>query len=164
MIDRIRFGYVIDFIYVKLINFAIFNIADSALIVGAILLSIYVLLVHEKYIVKLKDDFSYDLMIRQPAFVTKAYFETIQESILKKKNNDLLLDARYVISEPRMVCQAMHIDSYDSEPETFKHMQTYAQNHGYHRISKDHTEIYISDARKTAVDKLKTTLQFEVIK
>ena len=55
LVDRIRFGYVIDFIYVKLINFAIFNIADSSLVVGAILLSVYVLFIHEKYIKKIKD-------------------------------------------------------------------------------------------------------------
>lgn len=52
-IDRLRFGYVIDFIYVKLINFAIFNVADSALVVGAILLSVYILFFHEKYMKKI---------------------------------------------------------------------------------------------------------------
>lgn len=54
-IDRLRFGYVLDFIYVKLINFAIFNIADAALVVGAILLSVYILFMHDKYIKKLED-------------------------------------------------------------------------------------------------------------
>ena len=54
-IDRLRFGHVLDFIYVKLINFAIFNIADSALVVGAISLSVYVLFIHEKYTKKLED-------------------------------------------------------------------------------------------------------------
>ncbi len=47
-IDRIRFGYVIDFIYVKLINFAIFNIADSCIVVGGILLGIYVLFFYKE--------------------------------------------------------------------------------------------------------------------
>lgn len=55
LIDRIRFGYVIDFIYAKVINFAIFNIADSALVVGAILLSVYVLFVYEKYMKKIEE-------------------------------------------------------------------------------------------------------------
>jgi signal peptidase II len=39
---------VIDFIYVKVINFAVFNVADSAITVGAILLCIYILFFHEK--------------------------------------------------------------------------------------------------------------------
>jgi len=54
-IDRLRFGYVIDFVYVKLINFAIFNIADSALVVGAILLAIYILFMHDKHVKKIED-------------------------------------------------------------------------------------------------------------
>ena len=43
MFDRIVFGYVRDFIYLKAINFAIFNVADMAIVVGAILLGIYIL-------------------------------------------------------------------------------------------------------------------------
>ena len=40
VIDRIIFGYVRDFIYLKFINFAIFNIADMAITIGAILLCV----------------------------------------------------------------------------------------------------------------------------
>lgn len=43
MFDRIVFGYVRDFIYVKAINFAIFNVADMAIVIGAILLGVYIL-------------------------------------------------------------------------------------------------------------------------
>ncbi|MBN2878080.1 MAG: signal peptidase II [Clostridia bacterium] len=56
LIDRVQFGYVIDFIYFKLINFAIFNIADSALVVGSILMALYILFMHEKYLKKLNDE------------------------------------------------------------------------------------------------------------
>ena len=38
MIDRICLKYVVDFLYFKLINFAIFNVADSLVCVGAGLL------------------------------------------------------------------------------------------------------------------------------
>lgn len=43
LIDRICLGYVIDFLYFKLIDFPIFNFADCCVVVGAILLFIYVL-------------------------------------------------------------------------------------------------------------------------
>lgn len=43
MIDRIYLGYVIDFIDVELINFAIFNVADSFVTVGAFMLIGYLL-------------------------------------------------------------------------------------------------------------------------
>ena len=48
VVDRIRFGYVIDFIYFKLINFAIFNLADSCIVIGGILLGIYVLFIYKE--------------------------------------------------------------------------------------------------------------------
>ncbi len=38
LIDRIRIGYVVDFIDFRLINFAIFNVADSFIVVGVIAL------------------------------------------------------------------------------------------------------------------------------
>ena len=41
LIDRVRFGYVVDFIEPTFMNFAVFNIADSAVTLGAISLVIY---------------------------------------------------------------------------------------------------------------------------
>lgn len=40
LIDRIIFGYVRDMVYFSLINFPVFNIADSAIVIGAMLLII----------------------------------------------------------------------------------------------------------------------------
>lgn len=44
LIDRISLGYVIDFIDVRIINFAIFNIADMCICIGAFLVVIAVYL------------------------------------------------------------------------------------------------------------------------
>ena len=41
LIDRVRLGYVIDMIEVTFVDFAVFNIADSFVVIGAILLVIY---------------------------------------------------------------------------------------------------------------------------
>jgi signal peptidase II len=46
LIDRIFRGYVVDFIYLAKINFAVFNVADSCVTVGAVLLVLFVLM-HE---------------------------------------------------------------------------------------------------------------------
>ena len=44
VIDRIAFGGVRDFIYLKFMNFAIFNVADIGITVGAVLLCVYILI------------------------------------------------------------------------------------------------------------------------
>lgn len=48
IIDRIALGYVRDFIYFELINFAVFNFADSCLTVGTIVLLIYIIFFYGK--------------------------------------------------------------------------------------------------------------------
>lgn len=47
MIDRLALGYVVDMIEVRLINFAVFNVADSFVCVGAALLFLTILLEKE---------------------------------------------------------------------------------------------------------------------
>jgi len=46
LIDRILVGYVVDYINVEIIKFAIFNFADMCVCIGAVLLAWYVLFVH----------------------------------------------------------------------------------------------------------------------
>ena len=43
MIDRVQFNYVVDFFYIKLIDFPIFNVADIYVSVSCVLLAILVL-------------------------------------------------------------------------------------------------------------------------
>ena len=43
LIDRVRFGYVIDFIEPTFMDFAVFNIADSAVTLGAASLVLYLI-------------------------------------------------------------------------------------------------------------------------
>ena len=44
LIDRVRLGYVIDFLYFKLIDFPVFNFADICVVVGVSILSIFILI------------------------------------------------------------------------------------------------------------------------
>lgn len=47
LIDRIFRGYVTDFLYFKLIDFPIFNVADCYVTVGAVLLFVYLLFLNK---------------------------------------------------------------------------------------------------------------------
>ena len=48
IIDRVMLGYVRDFIYFELIDFAVFNFADSCLTVGTIVMIVYILFFYSK--------------------------------------------------------------------------------------------------------------------
>ena len=48
IVDRIALGYVRDFIYFELIDFAVFNFADSCLTVGTIVLLVYIIFFYGK--------------------------------------------------------------------------------------------------------------------
>ncbi len=109
-----------------------------------------------------KDDLVFKLMIRQPDFVTDEFFEKIKESVKVKKSNKKIDEVRLIRMTEGMCCQILHKGSYNDEPESFKMMEDYCTEQGYKRSLKTHREIYLSDPRKTADDKLKTVLRFKI--
>ena len=48
LIDRVNLGYVVDFLHLSLINFPIFNIADSCVSVGAVIFAVYIFITERK--------------------------------------------------------------------------------------------------------------------
>ena len=109
-----------------------------------------------------KDHLVYQLMIRQPDFVTEELFQYAVDTVKQKKPALQLDKVKFETIEEGLCVQAMHIGSYDTEPETFALMEQYCSQNNLERIEKIHKEIYISDARKTAPEKLKTVLRFKV--
>lgn len=109
-----------------------------------------------------KDALVFNLMIRQPDFVTIDYASAIIEQVKKKKPHPLLDKVRFETIEDGDCIQILHLGSYDNEAQSFATMEAFAESRGLVRKSKTHREIYLSDARKTAADKLKTILRFQV--
>lgn len=109
-----------------------------------------------------KDSLVYTIMIRQPDFVTDELAQFIIEETKKKKPHPLLEKIKFGTAEEGKCVQMMHFGSYDNEPGSFAKMEEYCKNRNLKRIEKTHREIYISDARKTEADKLKTVLRFKV--
>ena len=61
--------------------------------------------------------------------------------------------------------QCMHLGPYDDEPATVEKMHEYVLAEGYVLDFSDarrHHEIYLSDARKTAPEKLKTVIRHPI--
>lgn len=111
-----------------------------------------------------KDHLLYKLMIRQPDFVTEDLIYIILDQLKQKKKNPLLANVKLESITEGLCVQTMHIGSYDDEPRTFKLMEEFCTENNLQRVQKTHKEIYISDARKTQPDKLKTVLRFQVEK
>ncbi|SDN32930.1 GyrI-like domain-containing protein [Bacillus sp. OK048] len=109
-----------------------------------------------------KDRLVYNLMIRQPDFVTEELYSMAKELSAKKVSDDLLESVKFEIIEEGLCVQCLHIGDYDSEPETFSKMDDFCSANNLTRIDKRHREIYISDPRKTDPAKLKTVLRHKV--
>lgn len=111
-----------------------------------------------------KDDLVFKLMIRQPDFVKLDFFDTIRKMTMAKKPHKLLQEVSFEGIEEGKCIQMLHIGSYDSEPESFQIMEDFAAANGLKRLSKTHREVYLSDPRKVAPEKLKTLLRFQLDK
>jgi hypothetical protein len=57
--------------------------------------------------------------------------------------------------------QMLHAGPYDQEPETLAQMEAFATGQGY-RFAGLHHEIYLSDPRRVAPEKLRTILRIPV--
>ncbi|MBU0528738.1 GyrI-like domain-containing protein [bacterium] len=109
-----------------------------------------------------KDDLVFNLMIRQPNFVNQEFADMIIELVKKNKPHELLDKVKFDEIKDGTCVQMLHLGRYDDEPRSFKLMEEYAEENGLVRKSKVHREIYLSDARKVAPEKLKTVLRFQV--
>ena len=93
-----------------------------------------------------------------PEFVTDAMVEEAKTTVLKKKNIPQVAEVSlYTLTEGK-VLQMLHVGPFDREPETLQHMQKFIEKHNLKKNGLHH-EIYLSDFRKTAPEKLKTILR-----
>lgn len=110
-----------------------------------------------------KDELVYTIMIRQPDFVTSEIFDIALKTVLAKKEaNPLISEVALEEIEDKECVQMLHIGTFDSEPETFEKMKEFCKANKLLRNDLRHREIYISDFRKTAPEKLKTVLRYFV--
>ena len=108
-----------------------------------------------------KERFRWISMIRLPEFVTKEEFDWAVREAEKKKEADHSRTEFFTYKEGLCV-QCMHIGSYDDEPATLRKMDEFLSENGYQPdLSGErlHHEIYLSDPRRTAPERLKTVIR-----
>ncbi len=109
-----------------------------------------------------KDNLVFNLMIRQPDFLTDKLAMEIIEKVKVKKPNELLDSVSFGKEAEGPCIQMVHSGSYDNEPESFKRMESFGYDNNMKRLSKTHREIYLSDPRKVDSSKLKTVLRYKI--
>lgn len=109
-----------------------------------------------------KDELVYTIMIRQPDFVNEDVFQRAFETANKKKPNSYLKDVVFDTLEEGLCVQMMHVGSYDDEAQSFEIMKSFINDNNLERAELTHREIYLSDFRKVAPEKLKTVLRYKV--
>ncbi|MFG6326137.1 MAG: GyrI-like domain-containing protein [Lachnospiraceae bacterium] len=113
-----------------------------------------------------KEDFNFISVIRLPDFVTKADFDWAIKEAEEKKQKDFSKVEFFTYNEGLCV-QCMHIGPYDDEPRTVKLMSEFMAEEGYELDITDerfHHEIYLSDVRRTAPERIKTVIRHPVKK
>ena len=113
-----------------------------------------------------KENFQWISVIRLPDFVTKADFDWAIEEVTRKKKMDFS-KVEFLEIEEGLCVQCMHSGSYDDEPATVAAMDKFIADNGYENDISDtrrHHEIYLSDARKVAPEKLKTVIRHPIKK
>ena len=111
-----------------------------------------------------KENFRWISVIRLPDFVSKKDFDwAIKEATVKKKQD--FSEVEFMSITEGLCVQCMHMGSYDDEPATVELMDEYIEENGYENDFSDdrrHHEIYLSDARKVAPEKLKTLIRHPI--
>jgi hypothetical protein len=112
-----------------------------------------------------RDNWLWTSMIRQPEFVTPEVFTWALEKCRCKKPDVDITKARFAAFQEGLCVQMMHVGPYAREPETVAIMRAFMAEHNLTDETgseRKHHEIYLSDPRKTAAEKLKTVLRHPV--
>ncbi len=105
-----------------------------------------------------KSAWLWTMMIMQPQWITAAMVESAKKAAAKKKPLAALPQLRFELYEEGLAVQIMHIGPYDAEGPVIASMHDFICNEGAEPCGKHH-EIYLSDPRRTAPEKLKTVLR-----
>ncbi len=114
-----------------------------------------------------RDSWRWTSMIRQPEFVNQQVFEWAMNEGRKKKPDLDFSKVRFETLTEGLCVQMMHIGPYENEPASIKKMHLFMEENGLRDDSgpkRKHHEIYLSDPRRTAIERLKTVLRLPVSK
>lgn len=105
-----------------------------------------------------RDEWKWTLMIMQPDFVSEEMVDEARAVVRKKKAPALLDLMRFETFTEGESVQVMHLGPYDTQGPKVDAMHEKIADLGKEHFHKHH-EIYLSDPRRCAPEKLKTVLR-----
>lgn len=105
-----------------------------------------------------RDEWLWTLMILQPSFITNNDVEEARKQLMAKKEVILLPKVRLETMNEGTCAQILHVGPFSEEPPTIERLHQYIKDNGYSLRGK-HREVYLSDMRRTAPEKLKTIIR-----
>lgn len=111
-----------------------------------------------QFSVQHKEVWLWTMMMMQPDNITADGVMVALADVAKKKKLALLNRIRFEPYHEGLSAQIMHIGPYVAEAPTIARLHSFIEANGYQRRGKHH-EIYLSDPRKTAPDKLQTVIR-----
>lgn len=118
----------------------------------------------QAYTIGDKSNWDWTLMILTPDWITKDMFDVAMQSVLVKSTPVSLSKLRLETLDEGLCVQTLHIGSYASETDIINKMHSeFIPANGLNLTGKHH-EIYLSDMRKVAPEKLRTIIRQPVTK
>ena len=111
-----------------------------------------------------KEEFRWISVIRLPDFVTREDFDWAVTEAANKKKQDFS-PVEFLTLEEGLCVQMMHIGPFDAEPASVAQMDKFLAENGYENDfsdSRQHHEIYLSDARRVDPAKWKTVIRHPI--
>lgn len=105
-----------------------------------------------------KDDWLWTAMIMQPEYVNQELVNTAIKAVKSKKGLLATDKLRFESFNEGKSAQIMYIGPYADETPTIQKIHNYIDGLGG-KLSGKHHEIYLSDPRRTAAEKLKTIIR-----
>lgn len=102
------------------------------------------------------------LMIRTPECVKKADLKQAARTLLEKGKAEAVNDVRLEKLNEGKCVQLLHVGPYDQVCEAIEQMQAFAEENRMAFTGKHH-EIYLSDPRRVAPEKLKTIVRRPIV-
>ena len=109
-----------------------------------------------------KSQWDWTVMIMQPGSVTGELVEAARAKAATKKPLEAIARVRFENFAEGLVAQVMHLGPFAAEGPTIQRLHEFITQQGYERAGKHH-EIYLSDPRRSAPEKMKTILRQPIV-